>query len=152
MPLVEQAIASNRAYAEQFGVTFVLERVAPGVIIPTDSDRLMQVLNNLLANAAKFSPPGGIVLVDVSRREDVLRIAVTDRGPGIPVEFRSRIFQKFAQADSSDTRQKGGTGLGLSIAKAIVERLGGRIGYETEIDVGSTFFVDLPLFDDKVTR
>ncbi len=147
MPLVEQAIAANRAYAEQFGVTFALEGVVPGLVILTDSDRLMQVLNNLLANAAKFSPPGGMVLVAVSHREDVLRIAVTDHGPGIPVEFRSRIFKSSPRPDSSDTRQKGGTGLGLSIAKAIVERLGGQIGYETEIDVGSTFYIDLPLLE-----
>ncbi|MFL5805062.1 MAG: ATP-binding protein [Roseiflexaceae bacterium] len=145
MPLVEQAIAANRAYGEQFGVIFVLEHVAPGATIATDSDRLMQVLNNLLSNAAKFSPPGGTVYVAVACREGTLRIGVRDRGPGIPAEFRSRIFQKFAQADSSDTRQKGGTGLGLSIAKAIVERLGGQIGYETELSVGTTFYVDLPL-------
>ncbi len=72
-----------------------------------------------------------------------VRIGVTDHGPGIPNEFKKRIFQKFAQADSSDTRQKGGTGLGLSIAKALMEQLGGRIGYKTKIGVGTTFHVDL---------
>jgi CheY-like chemotaxis protein len=75
--------------------------------------------------------------------DHVVRIAVADRGPGIPLEFHKRIFQKFAQADSSDTRQKGGTGLGLNIAKAIVERMGGRIGFETQVGVGTKFYVDL---------
>jgi signal transduction histidine kinase len=146
MPLLEQALAANQVYAEQFGVVFELERTTiPPTAISTDSDRLMQVLNNLLANAAKFSPPNATVRVIPSVHAGRLRIAVADSGPGIPEDFRDRIFQKFAQADSSDTRQKGGTGLGLSIAKSIVERLGGEISYETELNVGTTFYVDLPL-------
>ena len=72
------------------------------------------------------------------------RIEVRDRGPGIPRDFQPRIFQRFSQADSSNSRQKGGTGLGLSIAKAIVEHLGGTIGYRTSLGEGSTFFVQLP--------
>jgi DNA-binding response OmpR family regulator len=74
----------------------------------------------------------------------MLRIAVIDRGPGIPAEFQSRMFQKFAQADSSSTRRQGGTGLGLSISRAIVERLGGQISFHTAPGQGSTFMVDLP--------
>jgi DNA-binding response OmpR family regulator len=74
---------------------------------------------------------------------------VKDDGPGIPDEFRSRIFTKFAQADSSDTRQKGGTGLGLVIAKEIAERHGGRLWFESEPGKGARFFVDLPLLEEK---
>jgi signal transduction histidine kinase len=74
----------------------------------------------------------------------IARIQVTDQGPGIPDEFRSRIFQKFSQADSSDTRAKSGTGLGLSICKAIIEQMGGTIGYETQVGRGSTFYFELP--------
>ena len=73
-----------------------------------------------------------------------VRVSVSDRGPGIPRDFRDRIFQRFAQADSSTTRQREGTGLGLSISKAIVEHLGGRIGFETQEGAGTTFFIDLP--------
>jgi len=143
MPLVEHAIETNSAYGEQFGIRFVLEKTAPGVKVNVDSDRLMQVFANLLSNAAKFSAPNDEVFISVSIHENKIRIAVTDHGPGIPEEFQTRIFQKFAQADSSDTRQKGGTGLGLSICKAIIEKLGGEIGFETEAGVGTTFHFDL---------
>lgn len=90
-------------------------------------------------------------MVSVSHRhkDKAVRVSVTDHGSGIPEEFRNRIFQKFAQADSSDNRQKGGTGLGLSICKAIIERLGGEIGFETEVNVGTTFYFDLPEWQEE---
>lgn len=158
MPIVEQAIEANRAYGKQFGVQLVLEQSLPDAKINVDRDRLLQVLTNFLSNAAKFSPANGTVLVSVSRHlqcesdelkenfstQSFIRVAVTDNGSGIPEEFHSRIFQKFAQADSSDTRYKGGTGLGLSICKAIIEKLGGQIGFETEPNVRTTFYFDLP--------
>src|SRR5205814_7258276 len=72
------------------------------------------------------------------------RVEVRDEGPGIPDEFRKRIFQKFSQADSSDARLKGGTGLGLSISRAIVERLGGQIGFDTQMGAGTTFYFEFP--------
>jgi PAS domain S-box-containing protein len=147
MPLVELALEANRAYADQYGVQFVIDHDAPGTIVHADADRLMQVFTNLLANAVKFSPRNGTVRVGVFSCHNGLRIAVRDSGPGVPAEFQGRIFQKFAQADASDTRQKGGTGLGLSIAKAIVEKHGGRIGYENHDGAGATFFVELPADD-----
>jgi PAS domain S-box-containing protein len=142
--LVEQAIEANSGYGEQFGVTFVLTGSMPGACVQGDSDRLNQVLTNLLSNAAKFSPAGGAVEIAVTRPDQLLRVSVTDHGPGVPEAFRARIFGKFAQADGSAARQNSGAGLGLSIAKAIIERHGGRIGYTSEIDQGATFFVDLP--------
>jgi PAS domain S-box-containing protein len=144
LPVVEQAIADNRAYGAQFGVTFILEATAPDVHVNADRDRLLQVLTNLLSNAAKFSLPNSTVTVAVTRLDSCVQIGVADRGFGIPEEFHNRIFQKFAQADSSDTRRKGGTGLGLSITKAIVERCGGRIWFTSEVGHGTTFYVDLP--------
>jgi PAS domain S-box-containing protein len=142
--LVDQAIEANSGYGEQFGVTFVLTGSMPGAYVQGDADRLIQVFTNLLSNAAKFSPAGGTVEVAVTRQDQLLRVSVTDRGPGVPEAFRARIFGKFAQADGSAARQNGGAGLGLSIAKAIVERHGGRIDYTSELDQGATFFVDLP--------
>jgi len=112
--------------------------------VPLDSDRFMQVMANLLSNAAKFSPHGGVVEITTEHGEGSLRVLVSDRGPGIPEEFRSKIFDKFSQADASDSRQKSGTGLGLSIVKAIMEKHGGEIGFETEVGAGTTFYVTFP--------
>ena len=147
-PVVEQAIEATRSYAEQYGVTF--ENIAATnfhrLKVVADTDRLTQVIVNLLSNAAKFSPRGETVRIEtLSIGNKWLRISVSDKGPGISEEFKSRIFQKFAQADSSDTRQKGGTGLGLSICKAIVEKFKGTINFTTLPGKGSTFYVDLPL-------
>lgn len=144
VPLIEQTMEANRGYGEQYRVTFVLTEVVPGVMVNVDSDRMTQVLTNLLSNAAKFSPPQSRVEIGVHRVGTRVRVSVRDHGSGIPEEFKGRIFQKFAQADSSDTRQKGGTGLGLSIVKAIVEKHGGTIGFDTVMGEGTTFYFDLP--------
>lgn len=134
----------NRGFAQSLGVAIELEDGDDADVL-IDSDRLMQVLTNLISNAAKFSPPGGVVRIRVDREGADARITVSDNGPGIPADFCARIFQKFAQADASDTRVKGGTGLGLSIAKTITERLGGRIGFDTVPGKGTSFYVILPI-------
>lgn len=145
--IVRQAIEANQAFAAQHSVALELREAPERVEVLGDSDRLIQVMTNLLSNAAKFSPSGGLVAVRITPSGDSVRVSVVDQGPGIPEEFRSRIFRRFAQADSSDTRQKGGTGLGLNIAKAIVERHGGRIGYESERGVGTTFHFEVPAWN-----
>src|SRR5262249_22683787 len=104
----------------------------------------IQVLTNILSNAAKFSPREAVIAVAIRAEFDSVRVSVRDRGPGIAPEFRSRIFQRFAQADSSDSRAKGGTGLGLSIAKTIIERLGGSISFDSAPGEGTTFHITLP--------
>lgn len=86
----------------------------------------------------------------VERVGHYIRAAVMDHGSGIPEEFRSRIFEKFAQADSSGTRNIGGTGLGLSITKAMVEKMGGSIGFDSQPDVLTTFYVDFPEWVEEV--
>ncbi|MBI3529868.1 MAG: response regulator [Betaproteobacteria bacterium] len=143
-PLVEQAVAANRAYAEQFGVSFAIAAQLPGAKARVDADGMMQVMTNLMANAAKFSPHGATVELRLGREGDMIRLAVSDRGPGIPESFRDKVFEKFSQADASDSRKKGGTGLGLSITKAIVEAMGGSIGFVTGEGQGTTFYFDLP--------
>lgn len=146
LPLLTQTIEANTGYAEQFGTRIELEHgECEHLLLHADGDRLIQVFTNLISNAAKFSPRGEPVTISVTCAESSVRIAITDRGSGIPVEFRGRIFQKFAQADSSTTRQKGGSGLGLSISRSIIERLGGKIGFETADGIGTTFYVDLPI-------
>lgn len=144
MRLMEEALEANLAYAEQFRVRYTLDGDLSGVKTLADQDRLMQVMANLLSNAAKFSPANDVVAVSVARHGQEVRVCVTDHGPGIPEEFHHRIFQKFAQADASDTRQKGGTGLGLNISKAIIEKHGGEIGFKTQSGIGTTFYFDLP--------
>ncbi|HEU5101212.1 MAG TPA: PAS domain S-box protein [Roseiflexaceae bacterium] len=146
-PLLQSTIEANRAYGQQFDVSFDLELAAAGAWVYADSDRLVQALTNLLSNAAKFSRPGSRVLMTQERHGELIRIAIHDRGPGIPEAFRAQLFQKFAQADASNSRQKGGTGLGLSITKAIIDRLGGHIHLTTELGIGSTFFIDLPAWN-----
>ncbi|ATQ73133.1 hypothetical protein CR152_00370 [Massilia violaceinigra] len=145
LPLVEQAIAATHAFASPFKVSFDLRSDNGDLMVAADTDRLIQVIVNLLSNAAKFAPPGGVVEVRLLRQPGYARLSVTDHGPGIPDQFRSRIFQKFAQADASDTRPKGGTGLGLNISKAIIERHRGRIDFLSECGVRTEFFFELPL-------
>ena len=125
-------------------VRFEVVATLPGARVKADPDRLLQVLANLLSNAAKYSPRGGKVDLALTRAPGRYRISVQDYGKGIPPEFQPRIFERFAQADVSSTRQKGGTGLGLAIAKAIVERHGGRIGFATRPGEGTTFSFELP--------
>ena len=149
--LVAQAIEANKGYGDEYRVTLVPMGEVPDGKIDGDRDRLQQVFGNLISNAAKFSPENGQVEIAVSRRENAFRISVNDHGPGIPEEFRDRIFEKFTQADSSDTRQKGGTGLGLSISRAIVERHGGSIGFATEPGKGTTFHFDLPEWTEPLS-
>ena len=142
--LLPTAIEAIRPFAATHEVALQLGEVPEGAAVMADEDRLMQVVTNLLSNAAKWSPQGGTGLVSAAPNGRFVRISVGDKGPGIAEEFRTRIFGKFAQADSSDTRQKGGTGLGLSIVREIVERLGGVVGFDTVIGDGTTFHVDLP--------
>lgn len=143
-PLILQALEENLGLATELGVAFSLVRSDAEVHVNADPVRFLQLLTNLLSNAAKFSPPQGIVEVFLDRQNGHAQISVRDHGPGIPEEFRSRVFASFAQADMSSTRARGGTGLGLSITKALVERMGGRIDFDTEIGRGTTFRVLLP--------
>jgi signal transduction histidine kinase len=143
-PLLDRAVALNASYAQKLGVRFELG-AADDAVVSGDEDRLLQVLTNLMSNGAKFSPRDSAVTVSAALREGVVRVSVADRGPGVPEEFRDHIFGKFAQADGSDTRSRGGTGLGLSISRAIVEKLGGTMGYDSVPGKGATFYFDLPL-------
>ena len=142
--LVRQALVAIEGFAGQHQVQVLLQAPDELLQVRLDSDRMIQVLTNLLSNAVKFSPPQGAVQVKVARVTQGVRVEVADQGPGVPKEFRSRIFQKFSQADSSDTRQKGGTGLGLNISKMLVEKMGGHIGFDNQAGAGATFFFEMP--------
>ena len=143
--LVEHAIESNTAYAQTYNTRFSLTSKPADATIIADADRLMQVMSNLFSNAAKFSPADRAVDITINVEDENIKVSVRDYGPGIPLEFRSRIFSAFAQADSSDTRKQGGTGLGLKISKTLIEKMGGRIGFESELGAGSCFWFSFPL-------
>ncbi len=142
--LLTESVTDGKAYADQLNITLVVAEVDSRSVVYADRDRLMQVLANLISNAVKFSNPGGRVEISLDRGDLGYRVSVTDHGPGIPAEFRDRVFSRFAQADASDTRRKGGTGLGLSIAKSIIEQHGGALGFETEAGRGTTFHFEIP--------
>lgn len=154
-PLLRQSVESNRAYADGYGVGLALELANEELLAFVDPERVQQVLANLISNAVKFSPRGATVHVGLTRDGGAAVISVQDEGPGIAPEFRARVFEKFAQADASDTRGRAGTGLGLSIVKSIVERLDGQVGFDSAPGKGTTFRVGLPLWHTKeatVTR
>lgn len=143
MALVTQALEANRIYAERLDVGIRLQGTTDARV-DVDPDRFLQVMANLLSNAARFSPPGGTVTVDVAAAGDSVRIAVNDQGDGIAAELHERIFEKFTQVDGSDSRRKGGSGLGLWVSRSLVERMGGRIDLDSSPGRGATFAVSLP--------
>jgi PAS domain S-box-containing protein len=145
--LLQESLVLNRAYAERFGVRLRLRAEPPKVFVRGDRRRLLQVMTNLISNAAKFSPEGGQVELSASCSDARVQVSVEDRGPGIPREFRSRIFGRFAQADSALTRKKGGTGLGLAICKSLIELMGGEISYADREGGGTAFIFRLPVRD-----
>lgn len=143
--LVDQAIETTRAFADRYGVELRTAYASDPIVVRVDEGRFIQVVTNLLSNAAKFSQRGDVVEVRLRVADGRVRIAVHDEGPGIPEEFRPRIFGRFAQADSATTRAKGGSGLGLHICRQLVGLMGGVIDFESSVGVGSTFWVELPL-------
>jgi PAS domain S-box-containing protein len=148
--IVEQAIDANRGFADMYGVRLRLDPASTAGEIRVDPDWLMQILTNLLSNAVKFSPWDSEVVVAIESRIRGVRISVRDHGPGIPEDFKSRIFQKFAQANTSDARQQGGTGLGLSIVRELVTRMGGDVSFDEAPGGGAIFHLDLPGWQPEI--
>lgn len=145
MPIVDDAILSMTSYAQKYDVHIVLGARYEYLMVKVDARRLRQVLVNFLSNAAKFSPRGEEIIINLDVSFDKVKIEVIDHGRGIPEHFHTKIFQKFSQADSSDSRSVGGTGLGLAIAKELIEKMNGTIGFISTEGVGSCFYVELPL-------
>src|SRR3984885_14970009 len=145
--LVAQAIEANRGFAESYGVRVQFDEAGTAADVRAEQDQLLQGIPNLLYNAIKFSPAADEVSVAVEKGLDMVRLTVRDHGPGIPVDFKPLIFEKFAKADAGDARQKGVTGLGLSIVKQIVDRLGGEVGFADADGGGTIFYVQLRCWD-----
>ncbi|MGP9800713.1 ATP-binding protein [Rheinheimera sp. NSM] len=144
--LAQQAVSAMQPYAARFKINLVFEPgTSEALWVQADTLRLRQVMDNLISNAVKFSPPDSVVVVRLSSNEQDVRFEVEDCGAGIPAAFQSRIFQKFSQADSSDSRLKEGTGLGLAISKKIIENHQGQISFNTTPGEGSIFWFKLAL-------
>lgn len=143
--LLQQALDNHQSYADKFNISLVLKSSDLSLQdIAVDEARFAQVMANLLSNAIKFSPEGSEVTVEMVMLGNRIRIGIRDQGPGIAEAFQPRIFQKFAQADSSDTRRVGGTGLGLAITKQLVEKMAGSIGFNSTEGHGAYFWIEFP--------
>jgi signal transduction histidine kinase len=141
--LALEAVELQRARVPD-GLTLRLDVPREPPAAACDSDKLRQVLLNLIDNAIKYSPAGGDVTVSIKVDDDVVRIAVADTGLGIAAAERERVFEKFYRLDPELSRGVGGTGLGLYISRQFVERMDGRIWVESREGKGSTFYVELP--------
>ncbi|MCH8113109.1 MAG: PAS domain S-box protein [Proteobacteria bacterium] len=143
--LLTQAMETNASFADGLGAHIQLVDPIPDVLINGDGHRLLQVLTNLISNAAKFSPPDGTVRIRACTEAGEVRVEVTDSGPGVPTHFVDRLFQRFQQAEAPDRTAIGGTGLGLAISKSIIDAHGGEIGYRPGPQGGSIFYFNLPV-------
>ena len=143
--LIIRALSANQGYADKYKVHFSWDpSEADEVTVNGDEHRLLQVFANLLSNAIKFSPPGEEVKISTSIVNRRVRVSVSDNGAGIPIEFKRHVFERFSQADSTDSKGKSGTGLGLAITKEIIERHNGVIGFENMPQSGAMFYFELP--------
>lgn len=147
--LISQAISLNKPYADLFSIGILPFEFDEEYYVMADKTRLLQVMSNLIANAVKFSKSHGEICIFSQVENDKVKVSIQDKGIGIPSHAKGKLFKSFSQVDSSDTRVKGGTGLGLSICKLIIENMNGRIDYESEEGVGSTFYFVLPLIKDS---
>ena len=152
MQLVEETLLYNNEYAKQYNVKFEIKERVEDALINVDKDKFIQILTNLLSNAAKFSTENEAIEIFVKRNKHLISLSVVNKGHGIPEESRPRIFEDFYQVDSSDTRKKGGSGLGLSICKSIVTKMGGKIGFESVEDDKTTFYFEFPEMLSQKTK
>lgn len=142
--LVQNTIAANQYIADKHQVKFQITSAESDCYMLADDLRTQQALSHLLSNAAKFSNPHSVVDIAIANNNKFIKILVTDHGAGIPSEFKANIFSSFTQADSSSTRQRDGSGIGLSISKELIEKMGGKIGFTSNLGHGSCFYFELP--------
>jgi signal transduction histidine kinase len=144
--LLAQTAEMFQTTAAENGISLRVEETPPGLTVRRDSERIMQVLSNLVGNGIKFVGRGGSVVLKCELKGDEAIFSVADSGPGIAGEDLDRLFEKFWQRRRTDKR---GVGLGLAIARGIVEAHGGRIWVESRIGDGSTFYFTLPAVSQR---
>lgn len=142
--LIKQSVEMNKPYADSYSVKLKCADIDSSLSLNLDKHRFIQVMQNLISNACKFSPRGSQVSISAIQAGNCIRINVSDQGNGIPEEMKDKIFDKFTQIDSSSNRARGGTGLGLNITRSLVESMGGTIGFssnnKTDSEDGGTVF------------
>ncbi len=149
--LLQTAVINHRLVANDRGLSIVADIPAGTAgMVMIDKSRMNQVLDNLIGNAMKFSPDGGVVTIAMKEQEDRVSVIISDEGIGMPKEKYKRIFERFYQIDGSTRRRFGGTGIGLAIVKRIIDAHNGEIWVESKVDEGSSFTFVLPKLKSEV--
>ncbi len=147
--ILQECVAEHAEHTQKYQVKIIIADAIPAAMVWVDVYRCKQIFGHILSNACKFSPAGAQVQVRASVQEhegkSLLRVTISDQGCGIASDYAPNIFQKFSQADTSDTKAKGGTGLGLAIAAGIAAQMQVGLSFESAQGKGSDFYVDLPL-------
>ncbi len=148
--LANQVLRSLQPQALKASVILNKDIFSPSPLLYIDPQRMKQVLNNLVVNAIKFTPPGGTVTLRARPyNQECVMISVIDTGYGIPPEDRNHVFERFYQSNHAQQSRMGGYGLGLPIARLIVEQHGGVIDFESTVNQGTTFYFTVPLYNEK---
>jgi len=148
--IIDQAIAMVAGYASQFDVQLkTQDNTDTNIVIQADRQRLIRVMTNLITNALKFSPVGETVIIRTTHEGKHVVIAIEDHGPGIPSSLQPYVFQKFVQSRKRQVHNLPSTGLGLTIVKYITEAHGGNVYFESARNKGTTFFLELPIYETR---
>jgi two-component system sensor histidine kinase VicK len=141
---IDSLMTEYKQSENEMGLTFVFNTTHPQVYAAIDETKFMQAINNLISNAIKFTPDGGTIRLDVAEKEDTILITIADTGIGIPKKFHDHLFDKFNPARRTGLKGEPSVGLGMSIIKTIIEWHRGSIWFESEENIGTTFYIELP--------
>ena len=143
--IIENSINANQTYMQMFDATCRLIIEDEDLWVHVDAARMDQAFSNLLSNAVKYGASKDEIIVTISRFNNAARVSITDHGKGIPAANQDQVFKRYAQISKAKSRHVSSTGLGLNIVKNIIEQQGGKVGFVSDEDKGSTCYIDLPL-------